>query len=71
VKVQDKLGTFARLADQFSITDLDGNPVNVIEFGKTVVHAPFRLVTKAQIAIVFGVVTPSMMNAANKASRRW
>lgn len=66
MKVQDKLGTFARLADSFAITDLDGNPVKEIEFGKTIVHGPFRLVTKAQIAVVIGVVTESMVNGKNK-----
>ena len=66
VKVQDKLGTFARYADRFSITDLDGNPVDKIEFGKTIVHGPFKLVTKRQIAIVIAVVTKEMVNGTNK-----
>jgi hypothetical protein len=65
-KLNELLGTFAVLSDEFKLTDVDGNPVDTIEAGKTVVHGPFRLVTKDQIARVTGVVTPGMCNAQDK-----
>lgn len=65
MNVQEKLGKFAKQADKFSITDEAGNSVSFIEAGKTVVHGPFRLVTKDQIARVIGIVTEGMLNAKN------
>jgi hypothetical protein len=66
MQVQDKLGRFAKLAAVFAITDEAGNPRSEIVAGETVVHGPFRLVTKDQIARVTGLVTPSMVNAKHE-----
>lgn len=64
--INEKLGTFAKLAEKFMLTDADGNPMTEIVVGKTVVHGPWRLVTKDQIAIVIGIVTSSMCNTKDK-----
>jgi len=66
MRVEDKLGRFAILADSLTLTDEAGNPVTTTEAGKTVVHGPFRLVTKDQTARVTGIVTESMLNATDK-----
>ena len=65
MKLEDKLGRFARYAENLAFTDEAGNPALVIEAGVTVVSGPFKLVTKDQIARVVGLVTASMTNASN------
>lgn len=65
VTIENLLGRFAKAAADFGITDEQGNALDVIEAGVTVVHGPFCLVTKDQIARVVGVVTESMLNAEN------
>jgi hypothetical protein len=57
------LGTFAQYADAFSMTDLDGELTDKIIAGETVVHGPWKVVTKDQIARITGIVTESMCNA--------
>ena len=66
MEAQDKAGRFVRIGDSFGITDEEGNPLEAIEAGVSLVTGPFRLVLKEQIAHVTGVVTASMVNAANK-----
>lgn len=68
--VIELLGTFAQIADYFQVTDLDGNPTDAIEAGKTVVKGPWKVVTKLQIARVTGIVTESMYNATDKNGNR-
>lgn len=58
-------GPFAVLADEVLITDLDGNPVDRIVAGQTIIHGPWRAATKDQIARVTGVVTESMCNGTD------
>lgn len=70
MQVKDKLGRFAKQASTFSVTDETGNPMDSIQAGVSVVHGPFRLVTKDQIARVVGIVTPSMLNATSKDGKR-
>lgn len=62
-------GRFAKLSDDFFLADESGKPVDRIEVGKTVVHGPFRLVTKDQIAVVTGIVTESMLNVDGGSGR--
>jgi hypothetical protein len=64
-KLQELLGRFAQQSESFKLTDVDGNPMDTIEAGVTVVHGPFKLRTKDQIARVTGIVTEGMLNAKN------
>jgi hypothetical protein len=66
MKVQDKLGRFAKFALTLSVTNESGQPLSEIKAGESVVSGPFRLVTKDQIAVVIGIVTESMLNATSK-----
>jgi hypothetical protein len=61
-----KLGRFAQQGGQLLLADEKGEPMDSIVYGKTVVTAPFKLVTKDQIARVTGIVTESMLNANSK-----
>ena len=70
MKVQEKLGRFAKYADVFSVTDEADNPVETIEAGATIVRGPFRLMTKDQIARVTAIVTESMTNGLNDAGQQ-
>lgn len=65
MKLDEKLGRFAKYAENLTLTDEEGKSLEFIEAGVTVVHGPFRLVTKDQIARVTGLVTESMLNATN------
>jgi hypothetical protein len=64
-KLEEKLGRFAGLAKNFSLTNIDGSPATEVAAGKTVVSGSFRLVTKTQIARIIGIVTPGMTNTKN------
>jgi hypothetical protein len=66
MKIDEKLGTFTKIAQAVSFKDVAGNPMDHIEAGKTVVHGPWRLVTKAQIARVIGPCTESICNTVDK-----
>jgi len=65
MEVEEKLGKFVKLSEEIRFEDEEGNQMEVITAGRTVVHGPFRLVTKDQIARVYGIVTPSMLNSKN------
>lgn len=64
------LGKFAKKSNKLQLTDLNGNIMDHIEFGVTVVSGPFRLVTKDQISRVIGIVTESMTNSFNEKGER-
>jgi hypothetical protein len=70
MKLEDKLGTFAKLAPKFSITDQVGNPLKAVQVGVSVVRGPFRLMVKSQVARITGVVTESMLNSVNEKGER-
>lgn len=70
VTIESKLGTFTKIAPTLSFTDQAGNRLDYIEQGKTVVHGPWKLVTKAQLAIVRLIVTGNMLNATGSDEKK-